>query len=415
VKQRLKSRYRLSPVIEKEFDGQLELALDNVDQFQNASRSVGSLVRLLEGKVGLLGKIARAYGDELNGDKFVSQINELVEKKYIPEKIKNSLHFVRTQYNLVKHSEESLSPLTVDDAARIGEEVRAIIKWYYCKCDKGPKLPSIYLPTVLVTAQVGHQRTILGLVEIDDDGNVEIKKNKIIASDDFFRGRGFDFFRVVLSIFTNGANPEGYAFSLACPVDRDGNRLKSYTWREWPTDITSIFNRKLKSLVVNDAFALGFAVDIKDKNETTLVLTLGSFIGCAFVKNETGFHLIKPKEIGHLKFDVDNASGGANELIGEEYFKGIHADDTYDYSKIVSIFTRRLIDIIHDLKKTNLFSSVIIGGGRSVFISHEIIKKDLASMNISAQILSDEEHIIKALGKAWVYKYRDNFDYYDAL
>lgn len=410
-----RKQFRLSPEIDKTFDNKMGNALQVIDKLEDPSISVVALVRLLEGKAGLLGQIAIAYNDKFEAPDFYSQIKELSDKKYIPEKIQLSLNSLRKHQNLIKHSNESIANYSVDDALRIREEVLSILEWFYCECEKGPKLKSISQPLMIITAQVGHRRTILGQAEIDDRGNVEVKKMKVIESAEFFRERGFDLLRCALSIFTNGSKPEGYVISLASPVDRDGRRLESHGWQYWPTDVISALDLKKPTVVLNDALAFSFVVDVKTINEPILILTLGSGIGCSILKYNNGLPVVRPIELGEKKYTIENVTGPVHELLGWKYFEDIHKDNSYHYGKIMSTFTGRVAEFIKILSKENTFNSIIIGGGRSVFLSQDTLRRYLNPPNMPFQVLSDDEHIIRASAQAWRYKIQENHNLIDTL
>ncbi len=403
----------LSPEIDKHFDYLMGKALRDLEKLEDASSSVVAMVRLLEGERGLIGQIAVANNYKFKSTLFSDQIAELSEKRFIPKNIKNNLNFVRSQENIVKHPDDRLNNFKLEDAIQIREQVLSIMKWFYCECDKGPKHKHFFLPTLVVAAQVGHRRTILGLSEIDDNDNIEIRKMKVLDSDDFLRERGRDLFRCALSIFTNSSSPSGYAISLSCPTDRDGRLLKLSEFNYWPSDIVTDMKLNPKTLVLNDAVAFAFAEDINQNYQPTLVLTLGSGVGCAVARIDQGLPLIKPIELGETRYTMDKNSGSAHQLLGWKYFVDLHKDPSYDYSKIVSTYTGRVAELIYILKKTLLFDSVLLGGGRSVYVSSDILKRDIRLAGMPIHILSDEEHIIRALAKAWTFKFQENHNFYD--
>ncbi len=411
-----KVKYRLDPNIDKLFNNQMGRVLENSENLQQGVESILALVRFLEGESGILGQIAAAYNDELKSQKFVEQIKELGEKKYIPKKIKVTLDYLRLHSNLARHPGEEYNKYSIEEIERLKLEFLEILNWFYCECDKGPKYASIMLPLLIVTAQVGHRRTLFGVVSINDREKCKVEKINVIESHEFFRERGFDLFRGALSIFRNGYNPQGYAISLACPVDRDGRRLISNDWSYWPTDVTTSLDISADtSLIMNDAFAFGFTANFTRPNERTLVLTLGSGVGCAIARNDNGNLIVKPIELGIEQYTIDNLTGHAYELIGWKYFEDLHTNNTYDYPRIVLEYTRRVAGFINVLRKKYMFDSVILGGGRSVYLSSEMLKRDFGLANIPINILSDDKNIIKALAIAWTCKIKDNLTIYDSL
>lgn len=402
-------RRKIVREIDEKFDNKLGKTLEDIYRIQNGAVSINSLAQLLEGQKGLLGQIANVYNIDISGLTFEGQIYKLKKDKVIPSIIKNHLNNLRIHDNDIKHENASY---TLKEAEILIAEVEAIFEWFYCKCERGPHLPAIFESNTILVAQVAFSKTVLGLADVGEIDNVKIKKIRILESDEFFHPQGFNFFRTTLSLFANGSRPEGNVISLSCPVNAEGIRQEHPSWQYWPTNVKEGLGLNTDTLIVNDAAAFGFSSDIREVNDRALVLILGIGIGGCILRNENGYPQIKPIEFGNEQFTLSGVSGSLHSLIGGDYFDKITRGGSYDSDQVIGSFSRRVIELIKILTKRYGIGNVVVGGYRSLFLSVPTLIRDLSFEQVSIKVLPNDEDLVNAMAKAWIYKFQNHHNFY---
>lgn len=138
-----------------DIDGQLQTELQQLlGTLRNEGYIPGVIVgasRLVEGQRGVLGRVASIHQYKLKVYNLEKQIEELREKGILPSEIASDLHWIRVRANRARHNIERLT-LTVYDAETALNFVLRLIEWFYCKCERGQGLPTIYDPQQLALA-----------------------------------------------------------------------------------------------------------------------------------------------------------------------------------------------------------------------------------------------------------------------
>jgi tetratricopeptide (TPR) repeat protein len=121
----------------------LRQSLDTLRVAGNVPGAIVSVARLLEGPNGLLGAVAVAHDRAVKGGGLDNQIEDLAQNGIVPGEIASDLHWVRVRANKARHQVEK-AELTVNDAETAIDRALRVVHWFYCECDRGPQLATIY-------------------------------------------------------------------------------------------------------------------------------------------------------------------------------------------------------------------------------------------------------------------------------
>jgi hypothetical protein len=135
---RLKARVDGWPAgVDPQFRAEIQQAL-RILADANVPMAILNVSVLLEGEQGLLGKVAAAHGQSLQGGNLFAQIEDLAKKGIVPGDIMSDLHWIRRRSNSARHDKGSV---TMDDAQMTINRAIHVVEWYHYRFGRGPRLP----------------------------------------------------------------------------------------------------------------------------------------------------------------------------------------------------------------------------------------------------------------------------------
>jgi hypothetical protein len=84
--------------------------------------------------------------------------NKIKGLQILPDEMASYLHTLRTLSNKADHDAEKVR-LTVSDAENVLSLFLRVLEWFYCECERGPRLPTIY------TVEAGPPVTLAEMLE----------------------------------------------------------------------------------------------------------------------------------------------------------------------------------------------------------------------------------------------------------
>jgi hypothetical protein len=112
-------------------------AARTLEQADNPSGAVVTAAGMLEGENGLLGMVAAARGEKLDGFNLGDQIEKLAAKGILPGDVVFDCHWVRKRSNLARHADK---PITRDEALTTIQLTIQVAEWYLGRFEHGPHL-----------------------------------------------------------------------------------------------------------------------------------------------------------------------------------------------------------------------------------------------------------------------------------
>jgi tetratricopeptide (TPR) repeat protein len=131
----------------------------------------------------LTAELYDAYGMTPPNDNLFSRLEDATGQGILPGELNGYLHMIRSLSNKPHHAAENVK-LRTEDAEIVLRSFLRVLEWYYCDCERGPRLKTIYRQG---TGTVDRQ-TIVGLCPADvaaifQDRATEAEKIRSLLSD----------------------------------------------------------------------------------------------------------------------------------------------------------------------------------------------------------------------------------------